>query len=294
MYRHAWLVLFALAGCAAPLTHGQPVEIVARGKWQVGTALGVSASTGLLDVADAAQNQARSLANQQLDCTRPDRTDCARVSQVRDLTKAVYTAGLAGLVDPFAELSVHYGLLDRMAVGGRIASGSQRLDIDWQLADGGPNRSDWMALASLSYSHQSATVAIPYVQTVLEKLGLDETSRHNLDFALAGGHRISDYGWFTFGARYLVGRYRIDLRPQVPLFDDQFDNVLVHALPQTDETGFSHHVGGFVHALLGYKHAYAGLELSATYFFAKATLLGKEERFSGVAIQPSFILLSRF
>jgi hypothetical protein len=294
MARYATLLALCLASCAAPLTHGQPVEIVPQGHWQISGAAGVSASTGIVDVVDLAKNQASTLAKQQLGCKAADRSDCAKLTQVRDLERAFYTAGLGGLIDPVAELSVHYGLLPWMDVGGRVSGGAQRLDLDWQLVDGGADHQGWMALASLSYSHQTASVPVAPVQTILKNLGLDDTGRHNLDFALATGKRLGDIGWLTFGARYLVGRYTIDLRPKVPVLDDVFANAIVDAIPKTDESGLSHHVGGFAHVLLGYKHVFAGLELTGTYFFADATLLGKKEHFSGFAIQPAVTVVTRF
>lgn len=294
MRQTSWILGLLLVGCAAPLTHNQPVEIVPRGKWQIAGSAGVSASTGVLDVLDLAKTESQQLLKQRMGCSQPDRSDCARVSSLRDVTRAVYATGIGGLVEPITELSVHYGLFDRLAIGGRLMPGLQRADIDYQLVDGGPDHQGWMALASFSYSHQSTAVPVGPVQSVLEQLGLDDTGRHNFDFALATGRRLGQYGWLTFGGRYLLGRYHIDLRPQVPVFDDVFDDAIVERLPQTDEDSWSHHVGGFVSVLGGYKYIYAGVELSAVYYRARAMVLGRDEKFSGVAVLPSLTVLTRF
>ena len=77
-----------------------------------------------------------------------------------------------------------------------------------------------MAQASFSYSRQKASVPLPQVQDLLEMVGMDDNGRHNFDFRLSTGRRLGEFGWVTFGGRFLLGRYQLDLRPSLPIIDD--------------------------------------------------------------------------
>lgn len=269
---------------------------MANGKFQISAAGGISASTGIADLVDVGINQSKTLLSQQRSCAQVDRKDCIRVTDLRTATTAMYGAGVAGLLEPVAELAVGYGMTDNLDVGGRVRGGMQRLDVNYQLMDGGPEHTGWTSLVSLSYSHQKGALPIPQLQSLLELLGMGDNTRHNFDLALAMGGRLGDYGWVTFGGRYLLGRYNLDLRPELPfpILDDAVGDVVVKALPRTDENGWSHQAGVFVNVLAGYKFIYVGAELSAARYTAHMMLLGNDEKVSGVAIQPSLIVLTRF
>ncbi len=290
----------ATAACAAPLTHGQTIENLPKGGLQVGLGAGGSLSSSTIELAQVAINQSETLVNQQLDCKQTDRSDCIQLSGLRSVVRTMYAGGLTGFAQPLAELSVKYGLTDRWMVGGRLGSGLQRLDLDYQLGMGGPDRSGWQAQASFSYSRQSAEVPIGKVQALLEKVGMASNNRHNFDFRLSTGRRLGEIGWLTLGGRFLMGRYQVDLRPSVPLLDDLpgvdsgVSNVVVNVLPRTDEVGWSHFTGVYANLLLGWRYLYVGGELSLAYYHASSYVLGYEETWTGLAVVPSLLVLTRF
>ena len=188
------LCMALLAGCAAPLTHGQSVENLPKGGMMVQLGAGGSVSSSVADLAELAVKQGDALASQQRSCKQPDRSDCVHLSGLRDVVRTAYGGGLTGFATPVAELTLKYGLTDRWMVGGRVGSGLQRLDVDYQLGMGGPERRGWQSQASFSYSHQSASVPVPQVQKALELVGMDDNGRHNLDFRLATGRRLGEFG----------------------------------------------------------------------------------------------------
>lgn len=193
-------LLLGFVGCAAPLTYGHPAETIGKGKFQISAAGGISASTGIADLVDVGINQSKTLLNQQRSCAQADRKDCIRVSDLGTATRAMYGAGVAGLLEPVAELAVAYGIMENFDVGGRVRGGMQRLDVNYQLMDGGPTHTGWTSLVSLSYSHQKGALPIPQLQSLLELLGMGDNTRHNFDLALAMGTRLGDYGWFLAAA----------------------------------------------------------------------------------------------
>lgn len=163
------LLLIGTAACSAPITYGQPAEVLGRGKFQVALGSGISASSSAVDLLHAAGVQATDLAKraQTTDCQN-DKTKCVKASQVGDIVKAAYTSGFAGLIEPVLDLSVKYGIAPGVAVGGRLTTGAKRLDLDWQAFHTGA----WAGALTLSYSYQKGEA--PGVQSILDKVQLDD------------------------------------------------------------------------------------------------------------------------
>ncbi len=293
------LLSFALTACAAPLTHVQPAQAVGKGNWQLAATGGMTVATSALDIVDVGLNTAQDFRNRPTTCTADDTSTCLAASEFRPLARALYAAGLAAPVAAVTELSVHYGLSDTWDVGGRLSTGTQRLDVDYQFLAPPEGQRGWYGLGSFSYSHQGAQLP-PGVDKILEFFDMADFSRHNFDLAAALGMRLSNYGWFTFGGRYLLSRYALDLRPSLGVVDDvtntgpNIDGIVVHSLPKTDEGGWSHTAGAFAHLIVGYKYVYVGLELSLAWSSTQTMLLGRTESLGDLTIQPSLSLLTRF
>lgn len=291
--------LLTFAGCAAPLTYGTPAEIVERNKVQVGLTGGVSASSETLEVADIAVNKANTFANRTCNTT----ANCVVAEEFRDPVRGLYGAGLTGLVQPITELTVLYGVASGFAMGGRLGNGP-RAEAHWQFLDGiGPDdpegpgtRTGWFGTASLAYSTQTAK-APSVIKKVQEFLSLANAERKSGDISVAFGKRISDFGWYTFGARYLGSHYTVELTPKIKYLSEENSQKILpigQLLPDTDEQGFSHDVGAFASLFVGYKYVWIGVELQAAWFYANARILARDQVFSGLVLLPNLTVMTRF
>lgn len=290
-----WLAVLALAtACAAPIQHTQPVELPGKGVVQVAVGAGMSASSSALDLVDTALDHARSIARDQYKCEQSDRSDCLPAVSLRDEVRAIYAMGLAGGVAPWTDLQVGYGLGGGLALNGRLGGG-QRLDLLWQAADGGPDRQGWQASLLVGYSHQTGEPP-SVLKDVLDLLSLTDFSRHDAHLGLAAGKRLGDWGWWGVGGHYVLSRYSVDLRPELKVLGqvDGVSTVLIDRLPATDESGISHHLGGFAHVYAGWKHVWVGLELAASWYHARAMVIGNDEAFDGLQILPTLQVLTRW
>lgn len=302
--RHTYLALVPAAGalaigCSAPITYGQPAEVLPKGKLQVALGAGMSASTSALTLLNEARTQMKSFAKvaQSSECQN-DHSKCVKASQLSGITKAVYTSGFAGLVSPIVDLSAKYGIAQDVAIGGRLTTGAYRADLDWQAFHTGA----WAGALTLSYSYQKAQV--PLVQSLLDKIQLDDFHRHYAEVVFAAGKTFGDWGWLSFGPRLGISKYHIDMKTglDMPFLDDigigtrvtSTSQALINSLPKTDADGTAMAAGGFVNFFAGWKYVWIGAELSAAYHWATATVLGSTESFSALQLQPSLLLLTRF
>ncbi len=134
---------------------------------------GVSGSSAALDLVQAANDKANSLAKQQLQCKdTQNRSDCLPALQMREMVRGTYALGLAGTVDVNLEAGGLYGLGRGLAVGGRLSSAGQRVDGLWQFLDGGEG-SSWRGSLLVGYSHTSGK-APSVLQDALEFLKIPE------------------------------------------------------------------------------------------------------------------------
>ncbi|MSP92716.1 MAG: hypothetical protein EXR79_13080 [Myxococcales bacterium] len=293
------LIGAAALGCSAPITYGQSAEVLGKGKVQVALGVGMSASTSAVTLLDEAVSQMKVLHGraQSPDC-KADKTKCVQASQLDGIVRAAYTAGFAGLVEPVLDLSAKYGIAQDLAIGGRLTTGAKRLDVDWQAfrTDG------WAGALTLSYTYQKGEA--PFVQSILDKIMLDDFTRHYVEAVFAAGKRFSDWGWLSFGPRLGMSKYHIDMKTGIdlPFFDDlgirdpasQAMQGAINSLPQTDADGTALAAGGFVNFFAGWKYVWLGAELSGVYHRSTATVLGKKETMGALQLQPSLLLLTRF
>lgn len=297
MRRLAFLVSACAVACAAPLNYSQPAEVVRKGEIQVAANAGLSVSTATVDLFDVARAQAQTLGADLKGCGTA--AGCVPMSKARDVVAAFYRVGVSGLILPAAEVAGAYGVSDRVAVGARLGSSTQRLHVDARLLDGGPARSGLHLAAGLGYAHQSAE--LPGAGELGAVISFQPSTRHTLDAVLVAGTRLGEWGWVSAGARYLWSRFSTDLTPQFGFCDD-IDKVFgggtcpaaPTVLPQTDEAGIVHGVGGFASVFLGYRWVWLGLELAASRNFARARILGVDTDLSATQLQPTMSVLTRF
>lgn len=292
----AALVLLA-AGCSAPIQHQQPVELPGKGKVQLGLGAGMAVSTSALDLLAAGKDKAQSVVEAQYQCDAADRSDCFPATELREVVDAVYGAGMSAPLAGVTTIGGAYGLSDRVALAAQYGGGF-KAQVLVQLQDGGPARAGWQSSLAVGWSRQSTTA--PGVLGELAGLvKLDDYTRHNFHISWATGKRLRAYGWAQFGAQYVLSRFAIDLRPELPLLDDlgqgqSVETVILDRIPRTDESGWSHHAGAFASIWGGYKYAWIGLELAAAWYTTTVAVLGKDTTYSGVAVTPTVNLLTRF
>lgn len=285
------------AGCSAPIQHQQPVELPAKGKVQLGLGAGLAVSTSALDILAAGKDKAQSIVQSQYQCDAGDRSDCFPATELREVVDAVYGAGMSAPLAGITTIGGAYGLSDRVALAAQYGGGV-KLQALVQLHDGGPAKTGWLSSLALGWSRQS-TAAPGVLGELAGLVKLDDYVRHNFHVSWAAGKRLREYGWAQFGAHYVLSRYAIDLRPELPLLDNlggsqSVETVILDRIPRTDETGWSHHAGAFASVWGGYKYAWIGLELAAAWYTTTVAVLGKDTTYSGVAITPTVNLLTRF
>lgn len=296
----ASLVWATLAvGCSAPITYGQPAEVLGKGKIQVALGTGVSASTSTYDLLESAGVQMKDLyARSRSSECQADKLKCVRASQLDGIVKATYTSGLAGLVGPVLDISAKYGIAQGLALGGRMTNGTLRGDVDWQAFQTG----SWAGALTLSYAYQKGEV--PGVQSLLDKVQLDDFYRHYAEIVFAAGMQIGQWGWLSFGPRLGFSKYHIDMKMGIdlPFYDDigimdpatRAAQGAINSLPKTDADGTALAPGGFINFFVGWKYVWLGAELSAVYHRATAMLLGQQETFAALQVQPTVFLMTRF
>lgn len=289
--------IFVFSACSAPIQHQQPVELPHKGDIQLGLGTGMAVSTSALDLLSAGKKKAESVVEAQYQCESSDRSDCFPATELREVVDAVYAAGMSAPLAPITTIGGAYGLSDRVALAAQYGGGV-KLQALFQLQDGGPARAGWQSSLAVGWSRQS-TEAPGFLADLAGLVKLDEYVRHNFHVSWAMGKRLREYGWAQFGAQYVLSRFSIDLRPEIPLLDDlgggqSVDSVIVDHIPKTDESGWSHHAGAFASIWGGYKYAWVGLELAAAWYTTTVAVLGQNTTYSGVAITPTINLLTRF
>jgi len=288
-------------GCAAPLAVNQPGRVVPQGDVRLGGAVGLGISTSALDLITVAEDAQESFSAAIVSdgCRLDDGSlvDCVPLDEYEPLIRAGLIGLVATPVVPYWAIEARFGLLDRVDLGGRYTGGTFGLDAAFQLfgpTDGSPGAS---ATVGLGWNHHSVSLPLP---SAAEKLKLEEFEREDIDVPLLFGYKVGDWAYLTAGVRYMASRWRIDLRPGIPAWaktaaelaggqvdDDAVERVIIDALPETDEEGWVHQLGGVLGAYVGYKYAYVGAELTLTGYLFEATILGTRQELNGLTLFPT-------
>ena len=296
--RSLLVVALLPAGCAAPLALHQQGRVVRQGDLRLGGAVGLGLSTSALDLLEAADEARKGFAAavESAGCQGADGSavDCVPLDEYRPFVRAGLVALVASPVVPYWAAEARYGLAERLDAGVRYTVGTVRADAAFQLfgpTDGSPGAS---ATLGLAWTHHLAALPVP---DVLESVSLDDFGREDFDVPLVVGYKVGEWALLAAGVRYLASRWRIDLRPDVPPWVQATggpagDRVLLDGLPDTDEAGWVHHLGGMVAAYVGYEHVYVGAELTVTGYAFEARVLGESFDERGLTLFPSLAVFA--
>ena len=186
-------------------------------------------------------------------------------------------------------------------VGIRYTGATTRLDANVQLfgpLDGSPGAS---ATLGVAWNHHSIPLS-SMVEGVFEKLHLEAFSRDDIDVPLVASYQVGEWLRLSAGVRYMASHWAIDLRPELPVWvrmgaaaagedldeeAEQVERVILDQIPETDESGWFHHLGGLVSVWVGYEVVWIGAELTVTRYGYEATILGTPYDMSGWVLFPS-------
>lgn len=282
--------------CSAPIHIGTPVEIPKAAEWQLALGGGATASSETAALFNAAATQAKLITKQKWQCTDPAGSDCMPAQDMRDVVKGLFAVGIAGALDVHAELSGQVGLGHGWAIGARWGSLGHRVDAFWQ-PFGRPNRDDKGAgpMLTVFAGYSGASVQAPAVlKDVKDLVQVPDSARHAGHFGFQFGRRLGKFGWWQLGPHVLVAHHTVTMAPSLPLFDDVAERVVQSALPRTDASGWSQHVGGNAAIWIGWRPLWVGIEIAASYLRADVQILGKMEQIRAMQVMPTFHTAVRF
>jgi hypothetical protein len=263
------LVLVAVLGmgCSTALSTMQPADTLPKGGVHVGAGMDVGIPvTRVLDAID----QAEALADKY-------RADPSYMPTDADRRAALDAAIGLALNAPgvTTDLMVRYGVADRFDAGFRYTTSGLHLDgkLQFLRQPGG-----WDGAVSLGYANHSFKGT---VFDALEYVGIDDFSRHDVELPLILGRRLSSWGRFWAGAKYIYAKVSIDAKLQ------NVDETLT-----VDDS--MHYLGGFAGFAAGYRWVYLFAELTIMEMVAKPTILGEPTDLGGTIVMPAFGLMARF
>jgi hypothetical protein len=280
------LVLALAVGCTPSRTITASGKVTPKGKFKVGYNSAFNASTApLAEINDITRAAVDAVAN--------------RDSIYYDKNIASLTRGLlAYSLDPVAftsELYLRYGLLERVDVGYKYASGAHIFDAMYQFlgATGTPDNPGPEGLygsIGLQYAGQSSN--LPY-KIGLNRLGAlfsYELSRQEILIPLVFSKSFGPeekYGNFSGGLVYGHSFIKYGFAPS-KLFVKYAGNDIRKVNPFTNRQNFSSY-GAFINAKIGFKYAYFVPALSIFYQnYGTYEVLGlQNESYRGVSIVPS-------
>lgn len=281
----------ALCACSAPIHVATPVEVPKAGEIQVGAGIGGTGSTEAINLIDAATSEAKRIVAGQWKCAdTQNRSDCLPSLKLRDPLVGAYALGVAGALDFHAELAGLYGLGGGLAVGGRLGTLGQRVEVLWQ-AIGRPNAEDMASGGMLTffaaYSHHVAE-APSILADVLSLLQFTESKRHAAHVGFQFGRRLGKWGWWQAGPHAIFAHHDIGVTPEIPILDEIAQQVVTTTIPRTQFSGWSQHYGGNVAIWIGHKPLWVGIEGAASYVMADVEILGKTEKIRALQLMPTF------
>lgn len=269
-------VAAATWGCGVGLSSNQPAHVAAPGHLHTELGVDISYPTGTAPkVIDAAES-------------------VEEASNQRQLTEAekrtILEGGAAIAMNPpaaIAHLGIDYGIAERWEVGARLATSGWRISSRRQLllqAESGVDLSIGLGLGRAIFT--------PPVESVFEKLRVDEFSRWNLDVPVALGKHGSWYR--VWGGPRVVFSW---VSQTMTLTVDDFGT----SEPVRVTGAFSGrglYLGGQAGAALGYRSFFIGPELTLAYVFGAADVdaLGSRQsvEVSSLVVYPSFAFMGEF
>ena len=265
-----------LLGCAVGLSSNQPAHVAARGHVHFEAGVDVSYPTGTAPrVIDAAESV----------------EDASHQRALSDAEKrTILEGGAAIAMNPPAAIphvGLDYGIAERWEVGARFATSGWRLAGRRQLLTQDRDGID----LSLGLGVGRA-IFTPPVESVFEKLHVDDFSRWNLDLPIALGRHGSWYRVWG-GPRLLLSWVS---QTMTLTLDDVGTAEPVRVTAQYSGRGL--YAGGYAGAALGYRSLFIGPELTLAYVFGSADVdaLGSRQSvpIGSLVIYPAFAVMGEF
>jgi hypothetical protein len=218
-----------------------------------------------------------------------------------------YTESLASLtrgllaysldpVTPTSDFYIRYGVLDKVDVGYKYASGAHVFDVMYQFmgSTGTPDDPDLTkgmhGSIGLQYSGQKASLPSKLGLNKLSSILSFKLSRKDILVPLVFSYSFGPeetYGNISFGAVYGYTSIQYGFNPSKTLVR-KTDNV-IESLPSfTQRQGYSS-FGGFINGKIGYKYAYFVPALSIYHQnYGTYNLFGQQQQtYKGLTIIPS-------
>lgn len=281
--------LFA-AGCAAPNFVAQTGRVTPAGSVRASFGAGYQINTSAADVVRSGRSVAEALRTRGVACVDPSQgPTCWNVADVKPVVDAAYRFALVAPLASTMQLQAHYGIVDRLEVGGRLGSGNKGLDAGWQFF-GSTDRaqSGWAGTVTAGWGTRDMGTLGDVIESVLH--GKAELT--DWQATVIFGRQFGEVGHFFVGPRYIMSRWKLQVLPDLPIIYDGAGQQ--KALLGTDASGTVHHVGATVGGAIGYRYVFLGAELNLLQSIGGAQLLFERRRFNSLGVMPAVYLTGQY
>ncbi len=281
----AFVLLVSVASCTAPRSVIQSGRVTPHGEFKVGANFGGNiASEPISQLKDVGEDAIKALAN--------------RDSVYYDgLVKSATKAAIAYTLDPVGpnfDFYVRYGVLPRVDVGYKYASGVHVLDAMYQfmgpLAGSAKSAERWYGSVGFQYAGQKSDVLSKIFLDKLSPILQFEASRRDVLVPLVFSRSFGvdeEFGNISFGVAYNHTFVEYGLVPG-RLYEKVGDGKAVQLEGLTRKGNFPSY-GLFVNAKIGAKRIFLLPALSMFYqnYGTFELLKGEQVDYSGITIVPS-------
>ncbi|KAA5546404.1 hypothetical protein [Adhaeribacter rhizoryzae] len=286
LYQFGLLVLVALVtGCSTSRTITASGKVTPQGKFKLGYNSAFNIATApLAEIDDVTRAAVNAIKNR----------DSLYLEDVQPLTEGL----LAYSLDPVgtsSEFYLRYGLVPRVDVGYKYASGAHVFDAMYQFlgatgTPANPGPTGLYGSIGLQYSGQNSNLPSKLGLSALSSILNYELSRKDILIPLVFSHSLGpeeEIGNISWGLVYSHSFIKYGFAPG-KLFRKYADNVVEKVNPFMNKENYASY-GAFLNAKLGYKYAYVVPAISIYYQnYGNYEIFGLQSRnYKGVTIVPS-------
>lgn len=278
------------AGCAAPNFVGQTGRVTPARSFRASLGAGYQLNTSAADVVRSGRKVAETLRSKGVSCVDPSQgPTCWNVADVKPVVDAAYRFALVAPLASTMQVQAHYGIVDRLEVGGRLGSGNKGLDVGWQFL-GPTDRAEpgWAGMLSAGWG----TRDMGTLGSVIESLLRGEAKLTDWQATMIFGRQFGEFGHFFVGPRYIMSRWKLLVLPDLPIIYDASEQQ--KALLGTDASGTIHHVGATIGGAVGYRYVFLGAELNLLQSIGGARILFDQKKFNSFGVMPAVYLTGTY
>ena len=279
-----------VAGCAAPNYLGQTGRVTPARSVRASFGAGYQINTSAADVVRSGRRLAETLRAREVACVDPSQgANCWNVADVKPVVDAAYRFALVAPLASTMQLQAHYGVVDRLEVGGRLGSGNKGLDAGWQFF-GPTDRAEpgWAGTVTAGWGTRDMGTLGDIIETVLQ----GKASLTDWQASVIFGRQFGEFGHFFVGPRYIMSRWELQVLPDLPIIYDGARQQ--KALLGTDASGTIHHLGATIGGAVGYKYVFVGAELNLLQSIGSAQLLYDQKKFNSLGVMPAVYLTGQY